>query len=466
MVTSVGAGPVAQSSEWIEIDLNEPPAQGGGEVAGVQGGPVVQALDGHAVAVADGQARADALQQTHRARDFFRGLAQPFAPMMRGIRNFFAGNPEAKRAAADLRADLSWSTHGGILDQGEVSVGMMGKLQQHAVRMGTPLSPHEISGLVAAGERIARGIANSGDGGSPLTLAGGSGVPQQVHSSVYTTRALAWYMMARGAMQDVRNERAGVADAPSAMPTNGSFIMKDPGGKIHNFLRAAPTCYERMSSHFDERSASPRVGLMGKRQQHGIEDFSNTLPGQRGTLLFDRLQGDELFVKIESVGTPSVFTAREGHEGMGSALGRVFPAIGRKIGHMFSFVQTRGNAANAATGVRQEHVYKGLLRDSVYVPVQNLVKFARANGVDFSQSAVLGHVDRGMHRLGMPAVRDALDELEHLARDQGRLGIAEIARGLRANVQTVMDGLGRQSDQYDIERRGAEVHITLDPGEA
>src|SRR5690606_19728304 len=88
----------------------------------------------------------------------------------------------------------------------------MTKVFQHARDMGCELAPQQLRQLVATGERLAVALQADvqGGGNSPLAVLDNNGNTHQVSSGMHTTRALSWYMMAVGALQDVAREAAGV----------------------------------------------------------------------------------------------------------------------------------------------------------------------------------------------------------------------------------------------------------------
>lgn len=454
-------------------------ANGNGAVVAVQG----PALNGAIVGAGNGNARQDALGAADRAKAFFSALGQPFRALgeqMRSagasIKNLF--NQAAREAKLDTKYRLDNATMVRELGKpmGANSLALnqtaMTKVFQHARDMGCDLDPRQLRQLVATGERLAAALQADiqGGGNSPLTVRDDNGNAHQVASGMHTTRALSWYMMAVGALQDVAREAAGV-EGYSNMPTNGAFVMKDPGNRTYNFLNQAPTSASRMSSHFNERSAADgKHRLLGliptltKPAQRGIEDYRNLLPGQGGTILFDKLRaGDdsqELFVKFEHGGCPPYFSGRESHEGIGAPIGRFFAAFGRNIGHAFSFASSRG-ADGAVEGRRQEHVYKGVLKDTVHTPFKELLKSAKESGLDLgtSSKAIL----KDVQKLGLLVVHGMVQRIADQAQATGNQGVLDQALALQDAIGTEMKKLGLVSDQYGIDRRGAEVHISLDP---
>lgn len=481
-------GDIAQDAAAVQAP---PQAHANGAVVAVRG----PALNGAIVGAGNGNARQAALGIADRAKAFFSAMGQPFKALgeqMRSmgtsLKNAFSHAAREQKLDAKYRLDNAGMVRALGQPMGENSIARndaaMTKVFQHARNMGCELDPRQLRQLVATGERLATTLQADiqGSGNSPLTVLDNDGNPHQVSSGIHTTRALSWYMMAVGALQDVAREAAGV-EGHSNMPTNGSFVMKDPGNRTYNFLNQAPTAASRMSSHFNERSDITRgQGFSGfittlreshkafgfiptfKPAQRGIEDYRNMLPGQGGAMLFDKLlAGDgsqELFVKFEHGGCPPYFSARESHEGVGASIGRFFGAIGRNAGHVFSFASTRG-ADGAVEGRRQEHVFKGVLRDTVHTPFKELVQSAKGSGLDLGASSRA--ISNNVEKFGMPTVHAMVQQIADQAQAVGNQALVDQARALQDSIRTEMDKLGAASEHYGIDRRGAEVHISLDP---
>jgi hypothetical protein len=340
-----------------------------------------------------------------------------------------------------------------------LSADVMGRVEAHARAQGTPLTPAKLTELVAVGENLAHRLANDEDPG--------------IASGQYTTRALAWFMMAEAAKQDGVRATAGASG--SDMVTSGSFVMKDPGNKVYNFLASAPTAASRMSTHFEERVGHGDKHLAmgfiptGKPAQRGIEDYQNMLPGSGGTMLFDRLAarngGEELFVKFESVGCPPYFNATEPHHGTGQAVARFFSALDRNIGHATDFAGSlmekfKSGPADPSVVKRQEHVYKGVLKNTISEPFAQLVKQAVRSGVIDADCKALG---KSVHKLGLPFIEEALNRIQDAATTNDNSSILTQVMSLRRAISDESARLGLASDQHGIERRGAEVHISIDP---
>lgn len=434
----------------------------------VQHGP----LSGHTVKVGDGAERNRNLSLGESAKSFFKALAEPFLALGRGIKDFFSTESREARldkAYAARNAQMVQALATPMPNSVLGEKGVLDKLEAHAKSLHSPLSRQQIQELVATGERLVVALRDAPNGNSPLSIKGGDGQQYTVDSGIHTTRALSWYMMAMGALQDVRRDEAQL-NTPSSMPTNGSFLMKDPGNRIYQFMAQAPTSCSRMSTHFNERSSTDSqhkiIGLFptGKPAQRGIEDFRGMLPGQGGSILFDKLHGrngsQELFVKFEHAGCPPYFGGLENHEGVGTAISRFFPALSRNLGHALSFLKTRGGE-EPIEGRRQEHIYKGLLKKTVYTPFMNLVKLAEQQGMNLGQDAK--SIAKSIHKTGLPVVHKMLDLIAKQALEQGKPDVAKEAETVRQKVGEALLELGWQSDRFDIERRGGEVHIELDP---
>lgn len=348
---------------------------------------------------------------------------------------------------------------------------VLDRLEQHAQARGTPLGRNELQQMVALGEHIASALTSGNvDANNPgrLTL-NLHGQNVTVNSNLATTRALTWFMMAGAANQDAVREAMGDHSGVSDMVTNGAFLMKDEGNRVYNFLNAAPTCSARISTHFNERvdHADVHTGLIGRGQplQRGIEDFRSLMPGQAGAVLFDKVKGtdggQELFIKIEEVGCPPLFK-KEAHEGgVGKSIGRFFASVGRHIKHALNFLKTRSQGtAGSAEVRRQEHVYKGVLKESVAKPFAELMDSARQAGLLGEDAKALG---KSVKKLGLPFIMQTLAQVNQQAADADNQAILSGVKNLYVQINQEMMRLGLSSDRHGIERRGAEVHLSLDP---
>jgi hypothetical protein len=520
---SISGGIGALYAPTISTPVATPPS--GGASSGVTK-PGAGALATRQISVGSGEARSESSSAADKAKAFFKTAGKVvagivLAPVALGVGAAAVGlglavggallatravlqiprlinqhvlEPKSDRtfeiANRDMLTQLRTPIEGSIT----ADAAVMARVEKHAEAMGTPLSKDELRNLVAAGERMSQGLAALAPktpdahgmvdvsladtppvplppGGSPLTL-NVDGKLVAVESNMHTTRALAWYMMAAAAGQDEARAQSGDTSGKSDMVSSGALRMKDPGNNIHTFLSAAPTAASRMSTHFaevvDHNEKHKACGLIptGKPAQRGIEDYRNQLPGQGGTMLFDKLKSSDgtqdLFVKFESVGCPPYFKT-EAHQGKGQAVARFFSALDRNIGHATNFIGSKFDSTPTEGVVkRQEHVYKGVLKESVAKPFAKLLDSAMQAGV---VDASAKDVKKSLHKFGMPYVHAALDRMESHARTLGNAKILGEIASTRAEIQTAVDQLGAQSDRHGIDRRGAEVHISMTPAD-
>ena len=454
------------------------------------------ALAGRQIQVGDGQPREQSTSLADKAKDFFKTAGKVLAgivlapialPVALGALAVVATtrlllqvprliNEKLLEPAADKRFEnanpqlmqMRQPLPGGILS----NLSVMEKLSAHAEAQGSPMTPQQIQDMVATGERLAEALQGSTTGGSPVMVQV-NGLAVQLHSSVHTTRALSWYMMAAAAQQDVHRERSQDhstigSQKVTDMSSSGSFVMKDPGNKIHGFLAAAPTADSRMSTHFGERvdhNEKHKIADLipsGKPSQRGIEDYRNMLPGQGGTILFDKLAAkdgtQELFVKFESVGCPPYFRT-EPHQGVAQGIARFFSALDRNIGHATNFLGSMFQGKSDEMR-RQEHIYKGTLKNDVAKPFAQLVDNAIAAGTIDASAKAVGH---SVHKFGLPFIEEALDRIQDAATQKDDANTLREVIAVRQQIAEATAKLGGQSDKFGIDRRGAEVHISIDP---
>jgi hypothetical protein len=429
------------------------------------------------VRAGDGTQRNQVIQGAGSVGGFWSKASHVFGRLANALTGIFSSTAREARVEAAFRlsnADMI-SALGVPRDGNSLAMdgAVLSRLQDHAQKNGSPLGREEIRELVAVGERLSSALKTTDV--ETLKREGALKVPSEngdftVKSGIYTSRALSWYMMAMAAQRD-ETRPDGVE---GSVASSGGFILKDPDHKLYTFLSQAPTSSTRMSTHVTERSATQDryklfglFSLSGKPAQMGIEDYSSRFPGKGGCILFDRLTNGETYVKFESVGCPSLFGATEPHETDVKA-GRFISAVGRNIGHMFNFLQTRSGPSESATeSVRQEHAHKGMLKKPVYEPFIELAKRARALGADVpllakSQSAMK---EQAKHT-GLPFIMSFVVDVKAWAEqphddktDRSELG--RMAEELEMNIQIACSRLGWQSDHLGIERRGAEVHLAL-----
>lgn len=371
----------------------------------------------------------------------------------------------------------------------------------HAQDAGTELSREAIQKYVALGERVVRAIEQTGaqdsqeevplDGAQEAVDATGQSRAGRVQRLKLTTpaggveltpnqevtRAISWYVVACAAQQDANQKATGMArmidgKEVSDLSISGSYMFKDPGHAIYRFMQSSPLAYSRISTHFNETSASAK-DYWGNADQRGIEDYDRRLPGQNGTILFDQLQGDEgqalMFIKFESEGMPHVSTSAQRIDDMGRGSASPAMAWQRVIAHSLSFIRTR--LESPPPGVeRKEHVYKGILRPVAHDPFMQVVSRAEKLGLLEPEMNSRLHA-RGSQERGFPHLETILTQvkakIEGLAERTSEHDDlqAELVQ-LEAALQLVKAQLGMQSDALDIVRRGAETHVDLSPPRA
>jgi hypothetical protein len=347
------------------------------------------ALASRSISVGNGEARSSATSSADQAKTFFKSAGKVLAGVVLAPLAFGAsGLALAGRAVMQLprlinqhivqpRADRQFEVaNRQVLAQlrtpieGSITqnASAMARLEQHAQDMGTPIGKDALKQLVATGEHLARGLAALAPptpdadgmvevslddtpptplpaGGSPLTLKL-DGQPVKVESSMHTTRALAWYMMATAAAQD---------GARAAGPDAGAMRVPDPGNHLHSFLSAAPGAAPRMSPAVGERS-DPQQPLSltprGQPTQRGVEDARKMLPGECGTMLFDKApDGEGLRVRFASTGFPP-YLQSEARPGEGPGVTRFFATPERRTEAVAE--RPAGGVPEIAIGARDE----------------------------------------------------------------------------------------------------------------
>ncbi|MBC7601077.1 MAG: hypothetical protein H7255_00245 [Ramlibacter sp.] len=383
----------------------------------------------------------------------------------------FEPRAERKYRASNiaLLAVLEEPRPGSVINRrGGIGGSVKSRLFAHARGNDSPLERDEIVKLVAMGESIAAAL-KKGDGSLPLFL---NGMP--IASNTYTMRALCWYMMAMAASQDIDRKAAGMYTATSDMVTSGSILLNDPGGRIYSFISSAPTACSRMSTHFAERVAHDEkhktLGFIptGKPRQRGIEDYACKLPGEGGSMLFDQLKDDVLFVKIESCGCPPFFQQEPGQGVLTPLVGicRFFHALDRNVDHTLSFAYTRVRPPSDNVVLRQEHLHKGVLKGTVDKEFNALVQEAIASGVIPNDAKAIG---KSAHKFGLPYVFAAIDQIRDAAMQRQAAGgdeeLASRCAVLMGRCDSVLAltevEVARAGGDRGIERRGFETHIAL-----
>ncbi|MFC7207577.1 hypothetical protein ACFQOZ_13245 [Comamonas endophytica] len=325
------------------------------------------ALQGHQIGVGDSGSppQPAASQQLPRAVQAAVVGVQLQVPQTPQARQAILTRAAAQPQPLPSKSSLYAPQPGGLA----TNAAVLEKLQAHAKAAGTDLTPKEIAGYVALGEHAANALQQPA---TALARQLGEVVVNTVNPPVVltpnmeTARGISWYIAACAAQQDVNQQATGSAamvngKEVSNLTVKGAFVFNDPNNAIYKFLQSSPLAYSRISSHFHERSASD--GMIGSRpEQRGIEDYDRRLPGQNGAMLFDKLKGapgkEEMFLKFEHTGYPEVSTSAQRVDDQGQGLASGWRALGRKIAHALSFIQTRFEGAMGVN--RKEHVHKGL----------------------------------------------------------------------------------------------------------
>lgn len=344
-------------------------------------------------------------------------------------------------------------------------------LEAHALAAHTPLKRHEIAGYVALGERAIRAIEQirkgEGNESTPmparLSVAGATLTP-----NLEVMRAISWYVVACAAQQDANREAEGISNqigdqVITDLTISGSYVFKDPHNALYDFMNLYPAVYSRISTHFNERSELPRSGS-GKADQRGIEDYQNRLPGENGTILFDKLTQGDIFFKFEHAGMPTLAGAWQvDDQGQGAATSQ--QVLQRVMSHSLSFVWT---LLFPTPGVeRKEHVYKGLLEKEVYRPFLEMMQTSQAYGLLQEGGTPALHAKLSQNE-GLPHLEKTLAQIRAQI-DAGTEQTAELTQllpaltALEQAIQHSKEQLGAQSNHLGIIRRGAETHVDLNP---
>lgn len=347
-------------------------------------------------------------------------------------------------------------------------------LQAHAKAVGTVLTPKEIAGYVALGEHAVHAIQQPSTAlarGLGKTFVNTLDPPVVLRPNMETARGISWYVAACAAQQDVNQQATGSnpmvnGKEITSLTTKGAYVFKDPGNAVYNFMQSSPLTYSRISTHFNERSAS--TGMIGSRpEQRGVEDYDRRLPGQNGAILFDKLKGGEMFIKFEGTGFPEVLTSSKRVDDQGKGGASAWQSLLRKIGHAVSFVRTRFAGGQGVD--RKEHVVKGLLKSPVHEPFMAVVRTAQKLGLATGMDPA-AH-EKQAKKMGLPHLEATLAQLLKTIDAQPQPSAEQLkllydVTQVQAAITMAKAELGAQSDHLGIERRGAETHIDLKPPRA
>jgi hypothetical protein len=406
------------------------------------------------------------------------GIASVAASLKTGVLE------RARLEQATLRADLSATdpAQPGILGTsvqvkggGSLSVSdFMEDLRVGKLGGDKRISKSEMMTYVAMGERICDAVANSSDGQPPLqTTVNGKSIT--IPSNIDTARAISWYMQAKALVDNADPSRD-----PASVGSSGSMLIRDPGNKLYNFLSAAPSAYGRTSTHLKAHSenagvkmsfgeAFEKTGIIsaspvrsGGAIQRGIEDYGSKMPGGGGTMLFDRIKPDSsgdpiLFMKLESVGTPTSFSFFGRHvdpaDGFARSVKGLASVAGRNLSHGVHLVESI-----AAKHFKSEENYRGEKLDKG--PSKAIYKefSAALRNADWLSDADKEAIAHTVKTNGATGLLDAVGAIEHRAAMDG-LDAATVKpfQDARDDLVDLVKGMGAD---LGLDRRGNEVHVT------
>lgn len=370
---------------------------------------------------------------------------------------FARQNPYVVALAKPPRPGENGFTDGGIMARHGEAIAT--RLETYRKSIGSKVSPQEMRALINTGEHLVNAI-NRGqvEGGTVrLTVEGQS---LEAKSSLYTTRAISWYLMAKTAELEILQGGDHMVD-------KGTLMMRDEGNRLYNFLNAAPTSYGRVSTHFNERSDSPRatlgnVGLSSlifRQPAHrGIEDFDNKLPSKSGALLFNKLQNEGLYMKFEAAGMPTVFRlSGENHHSLGQKVANSFRSLGRCLRHFASTVTSRFDHNSTGVGVHREHVHKDAAAKAVWQPFLRLTELLQPLSGDKKEIEALR---REAKQWGIEFIERFVDNPAGFRLDPGR---REEAAAALDHLRRSLDAYKQeQGSDFGIGRKGGETHISLE----
>ncbi|MCA1963206.1 MAG: hypothetical protein LDL31_04615, partial [Prosthecobacter sp.] len=360
---------------------------------------------------------------------------------------------------ADMISALSQPLPGGLT----TNPAVRNLLADHIKGSATQMSPEEAVQMAAIGEHIYKALSEgkeAGPNGLEVNVPGRD-APVLVPPGNFAAKAVSWHIMAAAAQSNLqRPEQPGVKR--DDMTNSGTFILKDPGNRVYNFLNANPMVAERMSSHYEERLDHDRkVPIAGKTLQKGCDDYQNKFPGGGGALLFDKLKGGEIFVKFEHAGTPKP-TVKEGHDTKTHTAMRGVLAANRWVEHTFSFLESlNAGAGDPNKVVRQEDIHKGEMKAAVYEPYLATLKAATDAGIITKREAeaMKSHARAN----GIPSVQGGLEIMKERQQAAGdgldpakSQSFSLAAQVLERNIDYKLQSMGQANNDLGIQRRGGE----------
>jgi hypothetical protein len=323
------------------------------------------------------------------------------------------------------------------------------------------LSNREMMQYVRMGERIVQSLSDTQSPPPPTTLnvKGVDGETYTVKPGLEVTRAISWYLQAKGI-----SDNSGFQ---GAFLKEGAMIAKDPDNKLFDFLRSSNETYGRVSSHMKNRSDSVSMNPLnnafnagfftmaesaksGNPLQYGIEDFGNRMPSKGGSLLFDKLKNDEIYLKWEGVGMPnSVSLSGNDSHTVGDGLWNRGLAFFRCLGHTCSFIGNKDPG-----GYRGEKFEKGEGKELLngFKDVVNSMKHIDKD----TKETLIGQVKKH----GATEMNRALEMLLNVDGGEVTPEEKDALQYLKTRLDDWMGGMG---PDLGIERKGNEIHLTLPP---
>jgi len=379
-----------------------------------------------------------------------------------------AAEARFKAQNQDMVDSLSKPLPGGLTTHGAIQK----KLGDHIDGSATEISREEALQMARIGEHIYKALADGaevGPNGLEVPVPG-TNRSVMVPPGNFAAKAVSWHLMAAAADANLQHEQLQPGVKRDDMTNSGTFILKDPGNRVYNFLNANPMVMDRMSTHYEERlDHDKKVPLLGNTLQKGCDDYQNKFPGGGGALLFDKMKGGEIFVKFEHAGTPNPL-AKEAHDGTIHTVMRSALAANRWVEHSLSFLESlKATGGDPNKVVRQEHIHKGEMKAAVYDPYVATLKAATEAGLITKREAEAMKSHARSH--GLPSVTNGLEivkdrRLNSQTPDSAANNrVAFAAQNLERNIDYKLQTMGVANNSLGIQRRGGEVHLSADPND-
>jgi hypothetical protein len=171
------------------------------------------------------------------------------------------------------------------------------------------VTKEQITQWVALGERLTQALSSSAHNtrhqGSQIRVDSFKGPPILVESSLYTTRAIAWYATAQALWNASLRQAQMPQDnlSPLSMYTLATeilaistLVLPDPGSKMFHFIQRAPSKYIDQTSVLNKQSQLTEA--LGKTDLPSmflpaLDDSSNRLPGKAGRVVINSLKAGQ-----------------------------------------------------------------------------------------------------------------------------------------------------------------------------